>query len=276
MATKKTKLGRNQVVGGDCIEHMRLMRDNSVDHVITDPPFEAECHDGNRMVGGRNRNTPGKRMTDRMKLDFDAITDDQRREAAHEMVRISRGWVLVFCQIEAVSYWIEALKQASGKYRRTCIWHKTNAMPKMLGDGPAQSYETFVAFWAGESESVWNGGGKGCVWWSHTTGVNKFHPTEKPIPLMRDLIMHFTMPKQLICDPFAGAGSTGLAAKEAGRDYLLFEVDQKYAGICKRRLSKVRKRSLSELVKLSPKLRDPAYGIKKAVRKAKPLPGIGG
>lgn len=62
------------------------------------------------------------------------------------------------------------------------------------------------------------------------------HPTQKPVRLMQALIEIATQPNQLVLDPFAGSGTTLLAAKNLGRSYLGFEVDQGYAEIAKRRL----------------------------------------
>src|SRR6185503_13882996 len=59
----------------------------------------------------------------------------------------------------------------------------------------------------------WNAGGKRGVY-THcvNTGRQGEHPTEKPVPLMCEIIGDFTRPGELICDPFMGSGTTGAAA----------------------------------------------------------------
>src|SRR5690606_3598073 len=67
---------------------------DAVDHVITDPPYEESAHTPVRRV----RDEDG---TQYAPLDFAPISDSERREVGREMARLSRGWILVFCQVEA-------------------------------------------------------------------------------------------------------------------------------------------------------------------------------
>ena len=62
------------------------------------------------------------------------------------------------------------------------------------------------------------------------------HPTQKPVRLMQALIELTTKPDQIVLDPFAGSGSTLVAAKNLGRRYIGYEIDQKYVDICESRL----------------------------------------
>jgi len=63
------------------------------------------------------------------------------------------------------------------------------------------------------------------------------HPTEKPIGILDPLIRYSTKPGDTILDPFAGSGSTGMAAKALGRKAVLIEADERYCEIAARRLS---------------------------------------
>jgi len=68
-------------------------------------------------------------------------------------------------------------------------------------------------------------------------GEGNNHPTVKPTKLMQYLIKLVTPPGGIILDPFAGSGSTGLAAKELGFDVVLIEMDPNYCEIIQRRLN---------------------------------------
>ncbi len=57
---------------------------------------------------------------------------------------------------------------------------------------------------------------------------NKLHPTQKPVVVMRELVESFSRPGRLVLDPFAGSGSSLVAAQEAGRDYLGIELAPEY------------------------------------------------
>lgn len=69
------------------------------------------------------------------------------------------------------------------------------------------------------------------------TNEGGLHPTQKPINLMQALIELTTCADQLVLDPFAGSGSSLIAAKQLGRQYLGFEADLKFYEVCKERLS---------------------------------------
>ena len=62
------------------------------------------------------------------------------------------------------------------------------------------------------------------------------HPTQKPVRLMQALIELTTRPGQLVLDPFAGSGSTLVAAQALGRDFIGIEADPEFAAICRSRL----------------------------------------
>lgn len=67
----------------------------------------------------------------------------------------------------------------------------------------------------------------------------RFHPTQKPLPVMREIIEDYTNASDLICDPFMGSGTTLVAAKTLGRKAVGFEINKKYCEIAARRLEAV-------------------------------------
>jgi len=230
---------------GDCLDPvtgLASLADKSIDHVITDPPYEAECHSSGRRIkttgGGGNYGTIGGCV-----LDFDPITDAQRNEAARQFARLTRRWVIVFCQVEAVSAWRGALTAAGLSYRRTCVWLKEDAQPQLSGDRPGMGYETLVCAHP-VARSRWNGGGKRGVYLSAraSTIENRpaLHMTEKPLPVIEALVRDFTDPGEIILDPFAGSGTTGVACKRLGRSFVGWERDEKYHAIAVKRIENTR------------------------------------
>jgi site-specific DNA-methyltransferase (adenine-specific) len=67
-------------------------------------------------------------------------------------------------------------------------------------------------------------------------GESGLHPTQKPVRLMQALIELITKPGQIVIDPFAGSGSTLVAARNLGRRFIGYELDKKYFNACKNRL----------------------------------------
>ena len=70
-----------------------------------------------------------------------------------------------------------------------------------------------------------------------TSGGQNNHPTVKPISLMRYLCRLITPPNGIILDPFMGSGSTGIAAKTEGFDFIGIEKDEGYFKIAERRIN---------------------------------------
>lgn len=68
-------------------------------------------------------------------------------------------------------------------------------------------------------------------------GQKRFHPTQKPVRLMSNIIEEFSNENDLILDPFAGSGTTGVAAKNLKRNYILIEKEPKYVEIARQRIS---------------------------------------
>ena len=72
---------------------------------------------------------------------------------------------------------------------------------------------------------------------SFQSGEAGLHPTQKPMRLMQALIELTTQKDQLVIDPFAGSGTTGVAAKRLNRSYVMFEKSPEYCAVANNRLS---------------------------------------
>lgn len=228
---------------GDCLDPLTglaSLADKSVDHVICDPPYEAQAH----TKGRRGRGRAG--VFESRPIDFAQIDEVTRQEAARQAVRVARGWLLFFCQAEGLNPWRDAVVVAGGSYRRAVVWVKPDSAPQFTGDRPAQAFEMACLGWAGEGRSRWNGGGKRGVYVipartaGGCQGERHGHPTVKPLDLMEALVRDFTNHDDLIVDPFAGSGTTGVAAIRLGRRFIGWERDPKYHAIATRRLSVAR------------------------------------
>lgn len=206
---------------------------SSVDHVITDPPYEPEAHTKQRRV----RSGAGVKAEP---LPFAPMTKATRYASAAEMARVTRRWVIVFCQVEAVSEWIAAMTFAGLAYKRTAIWVKPDSTPQFTGDRPGSGYESIVCAHK-PGRSRWNGGGRRGVYTFGKFDPDRYgHPTQKPIALMEALVRDFTDPGDTICDPFAGSGTTGVAALRNGRQFVGWEMNEDYHRAASARLSLAR------------------------------------
>lgn len=215
---------------GECLAGLAALDTGSVDVVITDPPYEAEAHTSGRLVaraGGKLAVEP---------ITFPPITEEQRAESSRQMARLARRWILVFCQVEGAMKWRAALEAAGAVYKRRCIWVKPDGKPQYSGDRPGIGYESIVACHA-PGRTAWNGGGSHGVFVVNKGGDPRTgHQTQKPLALMELLVRLFSNAGELVLDPFAGSGTTGVAAIRLGRRFLGWEMNPEYAEIARRRI----------------------------------------
>ncbi len=224
---------------GDCTLYLGDCRDIlpaiSADHVVSDPPYEDELH----KAVGRIRRADGREMVE--DLGFDGI-NATRADIARLCVSAARGWVILFTLAEGVRAWRDDLQAADAKWDTTCFWVKPDASPRFNGQGPARGAECFVTCWAGIGYRRWNAGGKRGIY-THCVNVGRQgeHPTEKPVPLMQEIVSDFTAPKQLICDPFMGSGTTGVACVQLDRAFVGIEQNERWFDLACRRIEEAYK-----------------------------------
>ncbi len=216
---------------GDCLEILPQL--GRVDHVIADPPYEKRLHD-TKLLETKLRTDGGSELKS---IDFAPI-DQIRGTVVKLCADMADGWFIAFCTAEGVARWADVINVSPMKYKRACVWVKPDSAPQMNGQGPAMGAEMFVCAWAGSGFSKWNAGGKRGVYTHFVNNPERHgvHPTEKPRRLMSEIIADFTNAGQVICDPFMGSGTTGVAAVMAGRRFIGIEQDERYFDIACQRL----------------------------------------
>lgn len=230
---------------GDCLDPvsgLASLADRSVDVTITDPPYEAEAHTKQRRQ--KACGTGGAVDVVDASLTFDAITEHQRNASAAQIARVTRKRAIVFCQVEAVAAWRASFAARAKKldpleYRRTLVWVKPDAMPSLHGRYPGQAFEAMILLQR-PSAPACPVGGKARIYEFMRANDGRLpnpHPTTKPLPLMRQIVEDFSDPGDLILDPFAGSGTTAIAALMHGRRFVGWERDANYHAIATRRIN---------------------------------------
>lgn len=222
---------------GDCTDILPTL--DPVDHIITDPPYEAECHTSAR----RSRRGPTGPGFVSMPLGFDAMTPELRAYCGFAFALLCRRWCIVFSQIEGVPLWRTACgdKTKHGlKHARSCVWIKPDSTPQFTGDRPGSGYEMMEIMHAQNGRWRWNGGGRRGVFVhncnSQKRNPDEDHQTPKPEPLMLELVELFTDPGETVLDAFAGSGTTGAVAVRTGRRFIGIEKERRWFDHCCERL----------------------------------------
>ncbi|MFB6375401.1 MAG: DNA methyltransferase [Bradymonadaceae bacterium] len=197
---------------------------STVDHIICDPPYNEITHEG-----GRTSKTDDGSRYGKHEKGFDPVDP---HDFAPELLEISQGWVLCFCAFEMLGDYQKAV--GLDQYVRSGIWLKPNPTPQMTGDRPGTPAEA-IAIMHPPGRKEWNGGGSAGIWEHNvpkSTMANGYdervHQTQKPVDLMVDLVTDFTQPGDVIWDPYAGSGTTGVACVQTGRDFIGHEKDREH------------------------------------------------
>jgi DNA modification methylase len=222
---------------GDCREILPAI--TGVDVVITDPPYSQHTHN-KQWIGSALTNQGAKRVAMAHKgLGFDPLTDELRAFAATQFERLSRRWVITFCDLEMITDWKDAVEAVGLEYIRACVWDKVDSAPQFTGDRPASGAEVFVCAHR-PGKKVWNGGGRRNVFRCPVNGKEKGskpHPSTKPLGLMLDIVGLFSLEGETVLDPFMGSGTTLRACKDLGRKAIGIELEEKYCEIAAGRLA---------------------------------------
>jgi len=216
---------------GDCRDGMRGLHDKSFDHAMLDSPYEEEAHSKGRrvMVKTWAQSREGIGIIAEKQISYAPITEAERTEVAAQVARLTKRWILAFCQVEAAMLWRSAFEAAGAEYKRTGIYWKTDAQPQYNGQQPGVGFEAVVICHGmpRKGPTRWNGGGK-CARWDSSAdarfGKKLDVDGQKPLHLMRQLVIDFTDEGERILVPYSGAATTEVACIELGRDYESWEV----------------------------------------------------
>jgi len=207
-----------RLIHGDCLQVLPTLESSSVDAVVTDPPYGV-TYQSNRTVGQGTR----------------PITNDGTRLslALYRQVipLLNASHILWFTRWDA---WPDVWMILGQHYpiRGLLIWDKgTPGMGDLNHWGP--SYELI----ASAGEGAISGSRDGSVLRYNTVHpCERNHPTEKPVELLRYLIEKIVSPDGTVLDPFMGAGTTGVACVQTGRNFIGVEIDKDYYEIACRRI----------------------------------------
>lgn len=208
------------ILQGDCIEIMRQMPANSVDFILADPPY---------LVNYRDRN--GRSIQNDENADWlkPAMADAYRVLKQDRVAVMFYGWTKVDTFFEA---WREAgfhpvghlvfRKSYSSKSRFLRYQHEQAYL--LAKDRPPLPRQPLMDV----MDMQYSG--------------NKLHPTQKPVMALVPLVRSFSLPGDLVLDPFAGSGSSCAAALLTARRYLGTELDETYYREAIARMGRIRER----------------------------------
>ena len=115
------------------------------------------------------------------------------------------------------------------------IWKKNNLTPNRWY---MKNCEFILFLYKGKAKPIKNKGSSQFLEYKNKSGKEKLHPTEKPVDLIKELILNSSEENDLVLDCFMGSGSTGVACIETNRRFFGIEIEKEYFEISKERLAK--------------------------------------
>ena len=228
----------------DCISAMHKVKSDSIDLILTDPPY-------NLGLFMKSRETNLKQMRSNFfgsagwdNLEFEEwieSMDDFFAEAART-VKVG-GSLIMFMSLIKIETIIKLAEKHGFYYKTTGIWHKLNPMPRNMNLHFINSTEAWLYFVYKKHTGTFNNDGKAIHDFFETsvtpTGERKFgkHPTQKPLALMSQFVRLLSNENDTVMDPFMGSGSSGEAALILKRNFIGSEINADYFQISNERLS---------------------------------------
>lgn len=224
------KIGNHTLYNGDCLEIMKQIPDNSIDLVLTDPPYGIDFLS--------NRTDNHRKIENDKYEDFSVLYP----KWLSEFKRVLTDTGCCCCggggkTPVSQEFTLEAIKQ--GFYLiQTVIWDKGTIG---LGWHYRPSYETIVVL--SKSKDKYN-------WFTDRKDISNIvrigniipqkgdHPTPKPLALMMHFLLLHSKKNDLVLDCFMGSGTTGVACEKLKRKFIGIEIDEKYYKIAQDRIKK--------------------------------------
>ena len=213
-------------------------RDNSVDLIITDPPYRTTKRgiSKNTTTGGLVRSELGKQGK------IFQHNDVKAEEYIPELYRILKNGSHCYIMTNHVNlYEILSVAQNSGfHFIKSLIWNKGN---KIMGQCYMSQFEYILFFRKGKHKKINNCGTSDILnvtnkKLKNSEGKN-LHDTEKPVELMKILIENSSKEGDLVVDPFTGIGGIAIACKLSNRKFGGCEIDNRYFKTIQDRLDNV-------------------------------------
>ena len=221
---------------GNAIELIKTIPSDSIDCVVTDPPYRVTSRGNAGNAGGmfkKDINLKGKVF---------AENDVKIQDFASELFRVLKEQThcYVMCNQINLQPYLNELGRVGFKITKVLIWDKGN---KINGQWYMGQVEFIIFCRKGRAKRVNNCGISELIAIPNKKTKRKdgtnYHDTEKPVALMELLVKQSTMEGNVVLDPFVGIGATAIACLKNGRKFVGFELDHNYYTVAVGRVNKV-------------------------------------
>lgn len=237
-----------KLIKGDCNEVLNQLRENSIDMIFADPPYFLSnggitCHAGKMVSVNKGKWDKSRGVEENHKFTLEWLKACQRVLKPDGTIWVSGTTHIIY----TVGF---AMQELGYKILNDIVWYKRNAPPNL--SCRYFTHSTEIVLWAaknGKSKHYFDyqlmkkmnhGKQMRNVWEisAPLTDEKKFgkHPTQKPVELLKRIILSSTKENDLVLDPFCGSSTTGVAAILLNRKYIGIDLEDDYFNISEKRI----------------------------------------
>ena len=225
-------MSNTKLINDDCLKVLPTIQDNSIDLIVTDPPY--------KMTARGNAGTTGGMLKKEINIKGDVFehNDVNISEWLPHCFRILKEDSHIYIMTNHINLYeyLDTIKKTGFHFIKSLIWDKGN---KIMGRYYMSQFE-YILFCRKGDKKINNCGVSDIISVPNIkekrNGKN-LHDTEKPVELMKILIENSSNENDIVLDPFMGIGSTIIASKNLNRQYMGIEIDKNYYDIVQDRIA---------------------------------------
>ena len=218
---------------GDVLKELSLVEDSFFDMAVIDPPYIL-----NKTTGGISKTG----LVDRWQGN---IKGSDRKASIINEIKFEEWLPIVYQKLKEDSHcyiWTndknladlqKEAEKVGFRLHNILIWKKSNCTPNRWY---MKNCEFILFLYKGKAKVINNKGTSHFFEYKNKNGRDKLHPTEKPVDLIKELILNSSNENDLVLDCFMGSGSTGVACIETNRKFFGIEIEEEYFKIAEKRM----------------------------------------
>lgn len=231
---------RNKIIVGDILENIKLIENNSIDLVVTSPPYNLKNSTGNGMKDGRGGKWANASLMNGYFGHDDCMPHKEyvlwQRKCLEEMMRVinDKGAIFYNHKWRVQGGLLQDRQDIVSGFpvRQIIIWKRSGG----INFNPGYFLPTYEVIYL-IAKKNFNLAPKANAFgdvWEFSQEMNNPHPAPFPLALIDRIIKSTNA--SIIMDPFMGSGTTAIAAKKNGRDYIGIELSAEYAKFAEKRI----------------------------------------
>jgi site-specific DNA-methyltransferase (adenine-specific) len=217
----------NAILNQDCLDVMHEIQSGEVDLIVTDPPYLIDYKTN-------YRNDKSHKFCSAIKNDSNPVLVSRYIEECFRLLKDNSA-MYMFCGQMTLDWFLREVDSVGFILKNIIVWNKNNWTAGDLTGSFGRKWEPLLLLAKGTPKirgfrfhDVWD--------FDRVAGKKQLHQNEKPISLIERCIETFSDKGDLVFDGFMGSGTTAVAARNKGRNYLGCELDKGYFDVCVNRI----------------------------------------